>query len=424
MSAKQPSGASKRPRGTGSLYTRRDKQGRETWYARWYEDGRRVKRRVGLRRKPGTTEGLTKPEAERRLADIRQGVAAEVAEDRTAGGDRPTIEEVARLLIDARSITCKPATVEAYRTAIDRHIVRPLGTTADDPGARAYFDADLRLDEITTADVNGFVRTKLDDGLAPKSVLNYWGALFSLFEFAIAEDDWAITANPCKSKNAVKPRVKASGDFKYLTLEELEAVVRAAPASEVSNLQELDRVLYLTAAQTGLRQGELIALRWRDVDWSAQRIRVRRNFSRKEFGTPKTTRSSRAVPLPTRVAQELERWSKISKHVADDDLVFAYPSTGRPYDRSKLLKRYTKARKAAGVTRRVTFHGLRHTYGTQMAAAGTSMRTLQELMGHTNLNTTQIYADYAPSEHEVHLVDAAFGTPGIRGAEAADSLTP
>lgn len=64
--------------------------------------------------------------------------------------------------------------------------------------------------------------------------------------------------------------------------------------------------MYLTAAMTGMRQGELFALRWRDVDWSAPRIRVRRNYVRGEFGTPNSKRSARSVALASRVATELE----------------------------------------------------------------------------------------------------------------------
>jgi integrase len=62
--------------------------------------------------------------------------------------------------------------------------------------------------------------------------------------------------------------------------------------------------------------------------------------------------------------------------------------------------------------REVRFHDLRHTFGTRMAAAGVPMRTLQEWMGHRDLKTTLIYADYQPGEHEAALVDQAFAQPG------------
>ena len=89
---------------------------------------------------------------------------------------------------------------------------------------------------------------------------------------------------------------------------------------------------------TGMRQGELLALRWIDVDWTAHRVRVHRNFVRGRFGTPKSKRSSRSIPLADDVARELELLFQHSSHRADEDLVFAHPHTGgRPMDRSQLL---------------------------------------------------------------------------------------
>ncbi len=133
------------------------------------------------------------------------------------------------------------------------------------------------------------------------------------------------------------------------------------------------------------------APRWLDVDWSAGRIRVRRNFVRGEFGTPKSKRSSRSVPLPTRVARELALLYQRSMYKADEELVFAHPHTGKPIDRSRLLKRFKGAVRRADV-RDVRFHDLRHTFGTRMAAQGVPMRTLQEMLGHRDFKTTLIYA--------------------------------
>jgi integrase len=176
-------------------------------------------------------------------------------------------------------------------------------------------------------------------------------------------------------------------------------------------LGRVERALYLTAAMSGLRQGELLALRWMDIDWTAQRVRVRRNYVRGRFGTPKSRRSSRAVPLADRVAGELERLFKASAHQSDDDLVFCHPHTGNPLDRSQVLKRFKQALNRAGV-REARFHDLRHTFGTRIAAAGVPMRTLQEWMGHRDYRTTLIYADYAPAPNEVDLVNAGFAPHG------------
>jgi integrase len=217
-----------------------------------------------------------------------------------------------------------------------------------------------------------------------------------------------------------RPQKHQGSEVRFLALDELEALLRGVAADP---LGEVERVLFLTAAFTGMRQGELIALRWRDIDWQARRIRVRRSFVRGEFTTPKSRRGSRAVPLIDRLAGELDRHSKGTVYDGDDDLVFAHPGTGKPLDRSKLLKRFKGAMRRAGLAHRlgeggINFHSLRHTFGTLMAAAGVPMRTLQELMGHRDFATTLIYADYAPSAHESEWAEAAFGQEPTEGLQA------
>jgi integrase len=132
------------------------------------------------------------------------------------------------------------------------------------------------------------------------------------------------------------------------------------------------RTFVLVAATTGMRRGEVVGLQWRDVDWTARLVRVRRNYTRGEFGTPKSRRSSRAVPLADAVAAELERHFQRSRFTGDDDLVFAHPQLGTVLDPSKLRNRFAAARDRAGV-RRVRFHDLRRTFGTRMAAAAAPM---------------------------------------------------
>jgi integrase len=105
---------------------------------------------------------------------------------------------------------------------------------------------------------------------------------------------------------------------------------------------------------------------------------------------------------------ELERLASSSSFRDDEDLVFGDPVTNDPLDRSKVLKRFQASCRRAGV-RVVRFHDLRHTFGTRVAASGdVSPRTLQEWMGHRDARTTQIYADYQPSEREAELVNKAF----------------
>jgi integrase len=167
-------------------------------------------------------------------------------------------------------------------------------------------------------------------------------------------------------------------------------------------------VLYRVAAMTGLRLGELLALRWRDVDWTAGVIRVRRNYVRGRHGTPKSRRSSRAVPMADEVGGVLDRLFQSSAFQGDDDHVFAHPATGKVIPKANVTRRLHKALEDAGLDKTHVFHDLRHTFGTTMAASGVPMRTLQEWMGHKHISTTERYADYAPRATEGEMISAAF----------------
>jgi len=194
-------------------------------------------------------------------------------------------------------------------------------------------------------------------------------------------------------------------------------VQQAIAAAVEGPYQELDRALFLTAAMTGLRAGELVALRWLEV---AARVRVRQNHVLGEFGTPKSKRSTRSVPMADAVGAALDRHHQASRWQGDDDLVFAHPATGEPLSKHQNLRRFRAALRGAGLDDSHVFHDLRHTFGTQMAAVGTPIRALQEWMGHRDITTTQRYADYAPSGRDAELIGAAFGQGNVRGSNLSE----
>ncbi|MEK6271606.1 MAG: site-specific integrase [Actinomycetota bacterium] len=384
----------RRAPGMGHLFVKRDKAGREIWYAKWYSHGRQVKRRIGERRPPGGARGMIRPEAEkamRKMIETTTPAASERADVRTAGE---------RLIAHLEALGRKPATTEQYGSLLRVHL--------------APFFGGRSLDAIGVDDVEAFVRAKSAEGKSPKTIRNALGFLYSVFEFG-KRRGWA-RANPCEGVE--QPESPEHSDVRFLDPDELDAVVRAG--REVGDeLAPTLALVFLAAGMTGLRQGELIGLRWGDVDWTAGKVRVRQSYVRGEFTTPKSRRGSRSVPLADELAGELERHYQASVHQADDDLVFAHPLVGSPLDRSKVRKRFKSALRAAGV-REVRFHDLRHTFGTRMAGVGVPMRTLQEWMGHRDIQTTQIYADYSPSEREREWVEVAFArgtTPGTKPSE-------
>jgi integrase len=386
--------ALERSYGTGQLYTHTDAGGREAWYGRWYIGTKRIKRKVGPKRSPGSRDGLTRRQAE---AELRRRMESE--QPAPSRSELTLADAGERLMRHLEALGRKPTTLATYRSLLSAHLEPRLGY--------------LPLGEIAPEQVEGLVAGMRAEGKSAKLTQHALALLHQVFEFG-QRKGWC-GANPCKAVD--RPRVEESADIRFLDMEEVEALLRAVPQDDT--LGPTDRALYLTATMTGLRQGELLALRWRDIDWTAGRVRVRQNYVRGHWGTPKTRRGSRSVPLADRVAGELERHFQRSAYQADDDLVFPHPHTGRVLDHSDLGRRYKRALRRAGV-REVRFNDLRHTFGTRVAASGVPLRTLQEWLGHRDFKTTLIYADYSPSAHEGEMVEAAFRGP-IRGPKLSET---
>jgi integrase len=358
------SGPAKRRYGTGSIFEKRN-----AWYGQWRVRDRTITRKLGPIRTPGGRDGLTRKMAEARLRKLMSEVTV------TPLYERMTVEEVGERLIQhlvARGR--KASTTVGYQSYLRVHVVP--------------FFAGKQIAEVTRKDIEEFVAVCLDNDQSIKSTRNYLGFLHGLFDFALRKE-WVV-ANPCKAVE--KPEAaEEDQDIRFLDQTELDALLAATAgprtrrkagtaerARQVRRLRDdeklpwkriaaelgvaestaiylhgldldeksaadplslVERVMYLTAAMTGMRQGELLALRWIDVDCTAQRVRVRRNFVRGRFGTPKSSRSSRSIPLADDVARELELHFQASSYQADEDLVFAHPHSGTPIDRSLLLKR-------------------------------------------------------------------------------------
>ncbi|MBA3844868.1 MAG: site-specific integrase, partial [Actinobacteria bacterium] len=305
-------------------------------------------------------------------------------------------EAGSRYITHKQAVGLKRSTLQDYESYLRVHL--------------APFFGERPLDSIDLELVEEFIAAKRQQGKATKSAINYVLLLSAIFGHAIRRG-WC-TRNPVR--DVEKPRDDRSRDIRFLSGAELEALLAAV---RQTTLGRSDRVLYLAAAMTGMRRGELLALRWQDIDWQSLQIRVRRNYTRGEFGTPKSRRSTRTVPLAPRLVSELKDHLERSRFSEAIDLVFCNPASGAVRDGSHIRRRFIATAGRAGL-RPVRFHDLRHTFGTQMAAAGAPMRAVQEWMGHSNYQTTSIYADYAlDPARGAHYATLAFPPP----TEPADS---
>lgn len=375
----------RRSYGTGRLYEKHS-----GWYGRWRDaSGGRFNRKVG------PLDGMTRKQAERALQAMIDG-------DEAPG--IVTHREDTVPAIGAKTLQWLEAKgrKKSHLETFERHVRVHMTPFFRD-------DAIARIDQD---DIEAFMARLRRNGLAPKTIRNIHGSLHTVFAYAIRKRKLARNV-----VSLVEPPAKTdSPDIHFLTLAEVQAVIRAVPAGEDWSVWET--AIYTTAAMTGMRMGELLGLQWGDVDWTAQKIRIRRAWVSNEMGTPKSRRSSRAVPMVGAVVAALDQLSKSTHYGGDEDLVFGNVYTGVPPARSTVGSRF-KTRLADASVRHIRFHDLRHTYGTLMAASGMPMRTLQELMGHRNLETTLIYADYAPSGQELAWAEAAFSSGSAAAPDEA-----
>jgi integrase len=381
MTTTRTDGRTRRGYGTGSLRV----VGR-SWIGSWYgPDGRKMRRKVGPARTPGERDGLTKTQAEERFRGMRgaEHLAA------SSGLARVTMAQAGEEL--SRRLKMR-GRKKSHRMTVESDLRNHI----------APFFASKELHRIEPRDIERYIAVKLAT-LAPKTIRNHLNTMHSVFEIGLRMG-WC-QGNPVKL--ADRPIIKTTETrIKFLDQRELEKLL-AVPYPD-DPFGWIEPTLYLTAAMTGLRQGELIGLRWRDIDFDARKVRVVSPYVRGEFNDPKSEDSGRSVPLAQRVANALANLRERSLYAADSDLVFCHPETGSPLDRSKLVRRFRAAIERAKA-RPITFHELRHTFGTRMAASGVPLRTLQHWMGHADSKTTQIYAHYQPSDAEAGVVDAAFG---------------
>ena len=371
---------------SGHVYTREGARG-TVWYAKYrLPDGRQVKKRIG----PAWT-GRGRPPAgrfTRRMAE--EWLAAVLAEARrgtrhgmvrTDVSFEEACEQYLQWLADVRQR--KASTLRDYRGVIRTHLTPFFGGTA--------------VEDITPDDVEAWA-SQLGAGrpITNRTKVKVMTVLYGVMERA--RRTYRLPLNPVKDLE--KPVQRKRIDLDVFSPEEVLALVRAAES-------EQDAAIYLTAAFTGLRRGELVAMRWRDVDFARSRIRVRASYTDGVLSTPKSGKM-RAVPMAPDVATALARLGSRPRWTGDDDQVF--PGTAGGYlDASALYRRYKKALERAGL-RDLRFHDLRHTFGTQVIATASILK-VKEWMGHADVDTTMRYLHFAPSAADAELVAAAFRSP-------------
>jgi integrase len=276
----------------------------------------------------------------------------------------------------------KPSTLRDYDSMFRNHVRPTLGA--------------VLLEDLTPDRVERWAASLDPDGVLANRTRE---KIITVFHGAMerARKLYKLPENPVA--DIEKPRTATRTEINVFSPEEIMALVRAADS-------EQDAAIYLTAAFTGLRQGELVALRWRDVDFLGSAIRVRASYTNGHLTSPKSGKV-RSVPMAPQVAEVLARLSQREFFTGDDDVVFA-GITGGYLDGSALSKRDRGALHRAAL-RPLRFHDLRHTFGTRVIGVA-DIRRVQEWMGHANVQTTMQYLHYVPRPQDASLGGEAFAT--------------
>lgn len=386
--------------GTGSLLERTDKLGNSSWYGKWVVNGHQVKRKLGPKRSPGAADGLTKAQAEKRLRELMAATAeeAKLAPRRTGR----SLSDVGEQYLAAK--TLKASTAQDYRMHLRAHLIPHFG--------------DRRIESIDASAVEALIANLQAKGLKAKTVRTYVTTLSTLLNYAVRKR-W-IARSPMPEVDL--PPLRNADEEEPLRFLRVFEIHDLAGAAIPGDYETVDRALYVTAALTGLRQGELRGLTWECVDLVAQRVRVVHNIVRGQRTSPKSGKV-RSIPLAQQVVAALEALHESSPWTRPTDPVFADFATGQPVARTPLMERYRKALIAAGLDPAFRFHDLRHTFGTSLAMGGIDPVTIQQYMGHADMATTQRYMHYAPAADEAARIARVFDLADPRGTVPGTDLS-
>lgn len=320
-----------------------------------------------------------KPRRVRKKSPVQTVAAAKAyerqlveAEHRLAGKPEKTFAEFVRVEYKSYALANNsPAEILRKKRVLEYHLLHAFG--------------EMYLRDISAREIDAYKALKLLT-LKPKTVANHLSVLRRALSLAKEYGD-------VESVPTIRMPKPEQQKFDFLTYEEAERFIAAALPRW--------RTMIAVALGTGLRVGELRALRWEDVDLERGVIRVCRNATVDDAVKAPKNGTFREVPLSERAASAL----RAHRHLRGP-LVFCHEN-GRMLKEHECKHGPKTASRRAGIGRTVYWHVLRHTFASHLAMRGVPMRTLQELLGHSSLAMTQRYAHLAPNvpREAVKLLD-------------------
>lgn len=236
-----------------------------------------------------------------------------------------------------------------------------------------------KIDRINTGSVEKWITKRLKENMALGTIRKLIVTMNQIFAYAVRHRK--IDSNPVT--NAERPRKTVDDDtsnkIRILTPDQIRKLLDSMEDQKF-------RLFFMTAVLTGMRQGEIIGLKWDDVDFRNSQIHVRRTFNSGDFFPPKTKQSIRSIDIPPTLSLELKKWKLAS---APNELNLVFPAeSGKPLSHDFMYqKKFIPALKKAGLPR-VRFHDLRHSYASLLLSLGENIKYIQTQMGHSSPTVT------------------------------------
>jgi integrase len=342
----------KRQYGSGSLRARG-----KGWVIRWWET------EIGA---DGNPQRAFRYEA---LEEMSRRAASDILAQRMAAGSGNSSPSRSRVKFEVVAAEWERTVVPMYKASTQKnhrhitakHLVPRFG--------------ELQLMEVTSQAIQGFIAHLVLEEYAPKTIDHIHDVLSAILRTAVK---WGhLKENPAKGVSL--PTLSTVRPKWALTTAQAKTLLEALPP--------LARTMVGLALLTGVRRGELFALRWRAVDLAANQLAVREAVYEGTFGTPKTAAGLRALPLSEGAAALLTAWQKTAKRQTPDDLVFSTWS-GKPISPNNVLRRWVfPACQTLGLPN-ATWLTFRRTYSSWAHEKGVPGKVVAELMGHAKVDTT------------------------------------
>jgi integrase len=353
----------RREKGEGSVYRRKD--GRCVGE---YEDANGKRRYVS-----GKTKAGVRAKLRRLLADRDEGVAYD-SENLTIGGylDR---------WLGALKGSVRDRTWRRHEEVVRLHLTPTLGG--------------VKLDKLNALQVQNVYSQKLNEGLSLRSVEIIHVTLHKALKQAVR---WSLA--PRNVAEAVTPPRPPKREITPLTQQQLRALLETARNDELY-------ALWVLACRTGMRNGELLALQWRDIDLEAGTLQVKRTVFDGEVSPPKTASGRRTIRLSKLAIAALRQHRTNAAERHTSEWVFS-SRTGMPISVHNLHNRSWKPLlERADLPAGTRMHDLRHSAATLLLSKGVAVKMVSEMLGHADVSTTlSIYAHVLPDMQGI-AADAA-----------------